>query len=141
MAGFRLLQLIAELTCLTSCCDVSALLTIYHGRVTSSGANYEEVACKSALHLDNQIKIQHFLDCRNSDEEMVSKTSWRKEEGTLRFSYHPQEILPSLNGTAINVIRLLLSPPYSQHVGYGDLGVYICADDDEMTSVKLIGGM
>ena len=141
MAGFHLLLLIVELIYLTSSCDVSALLTIYHGRVTSTDSNYEEVACKSALHLENPLAIKHFLDCRNSDEEMVSKTTWRKEEGALRFSYGPQEVLISLDSKRVEMIRLFLSPEYSAHVGYDDLGVYICADDDEMKSVKLISGM
>ena len=96
--------------------SVAAILTLFHGRVTSQSAFLNEVEGVAVLNLSNRL-VSHFFDCKTS-EGSGHDLVWSKEGGIQRFSA----------SAIMNRLRIDLSPLIMQQLSSKDAGVYICTN-------------
>ncbi len=118
-------------------------MTIYHGRVTSQGANVNVVEGVAVLNLGGTAMISNFFDCHTT-QGSPEDLRWTKEEGTQRFPTDSADLL--IDDVTRRVLRMDLAPTTGggMAAGNADTGVYICtntaAAPPQSVSVNITGG-
>lgn len=118
-----------------------ATLTLYHGRVSGTGANTNEVEGVAVLNLGGTAMISHFFDCYTSVGS-VNDLRWSREEGTQRF---PTTVVGPfvIDGVSRMLLRLNLAPIEGgviRPVMNSDVGIYICSSPEQSVSINITGG-
>ena len=116
----------------------TGVLTIYHGRVSQSGASIIEVRGVTVLNIGVS-NIRHFIDCATT-EATASDLVWEKNEGTQRFPVTTENY--NHEGVQLSTRRMNFAPNNAPAAGRNDVGVYTCNDTvtGDMLSINITGG-
>ena len=115
----------------------TGVLTIYHGRVSLSGASIIEVRGVTVLNIGSNFR--HFIDCATT-EGTANYLVWEKNEGTQRFPVTTENY--NYEGVQLSTRRMDFAPNNAPAVGHNDVGVYTCDNTitGEMLSINISGG-